>query len=779
MTRERGTGTTGYEPFFTGHIAGWVRRHRRFAVVVWITIAVVTIGTCGALGANEDLSESGRGDSAAAFELLDERFETGSQEDAGSETIVFRHPTLTVDDPQYQAVVEGLLAGLRGLRSESSEDGSGTRVISSTRVFSSTFSHYDIGAPRDQSPLVAQLATGGDVTFATAEYARDVNEVETIKQLVDDAAASSGFEILIGGGATTNEELNEIINEGFSFVSLAGSVGSFVLLLLALGSIVAAFVPIVIAYIGVLMAGGIVTVISHATPMSDVWLQVVLLMGLAAGIDYALFLFTRFRYEREQGADVDTAASIASHTAGKGVFIAAVTTMLAINGMFLVNNATFTSLGIAAVVTIFVSLLIAMTFMPALLGDRLSKATVPLVGKRLNIAQAGLLNPLAGALVSVATRYHPIFATAGVVLMLALALPMTQLNLGFNGARSLHDDVESKAAIIALEEDFTIGQLSPALVVADPGPGNNIFAEDVQLEIASFLDSVTAENQRAETAGEHVPFAQPFGTSINDAGDAELIEIPLNSDTGDDEALDAVRLLRETLIPEAFDSETRVLVGGETAANIDFKDGIIARTPLVIAFVVVTAYVVLVVLYRSLVIPAIAVVLNLLAVGAAYGVLVLVFQEGQAPPLEDAMGFEATGIVESWLPLFVFSIMFGISMDYLTFAIGRVQELYHRGYSTEEAINTGIREGFGIVFSAAAIMIAVAAAFAFTKFFALQQFGFTLALAVFFDATVILLVLLPAMLRLAHDRLWYLPAWLNWLPGGPSDFPEAADPRRP
>jgi uncharacterized membrane protein YdfJ with MMPL/SSD domain len=208
----------------------------------------------------------------------------------------------------------------------------------------------------------------------------------------------------------------------------------------------------------------------------------------------------------------------------------------------------------------------------------------------------------------------------------------------------------------------------------------------------------------------------------------------------------------------------RVLVAGATAGNIDFADNINTRTPLVILFVVLTAFLVLVVMYRSLVIPLIAVVLNLVAVGGAYGVLVLVFQRGYL--LEDLLQFEATGIVESWLPLFVFSIMFGISMDYLTFAIGRVQELYRRGWSTENAIVEGVRGSFGVVFSAAGIMIAVAMVFAFTRFLAMQQFGFTLAIAVLFDATLILLVLLPATLHLARKRLWYLPSWLSWIPGG-------------
>jgi RND superfamily putative drug exporter len=360
--------------------------------------------------------------------------------------------------------------------------------------------------------------------------------------------------------------------------------------------------------------------------------------------------------------------------------------------------------------------------------------------------------------------------------MLALTYPMLTLNLGFNGASALHDDVESKKAVLALEDNFTIGLLAPAVVVVDPGEGNNIFAADVQQKVNRLIERVREENDRAETAGEHVPFAEPIETDINRAGDMEVVNLPLNSDTGDEAALDAVELLRDKLVPEAFPAgpvralvtggPVRALVTGATGANVDFRDQMMARTPYVVLFVVITAFVVLVVLYRSLLVPLITVFLNLLAVGAAYGVLTLVFQEGWA--LEGLLNFEATGIVESWLPLFVFTLMFGISMDYLNFAITRVEELYRRGYSVEEAVVEGIGGSFGIVFSAASIMIAVAAVFAVMRLLMIQQLGFALAIAVLFDTTVILLVLLPALMGVAGKNLWYLPGWLQWLPGGES-----------
>jgi len=762
--------------FFTGRIAGWVRRHRRLVLVGWLIFALLSIGTCASVGPNEELGEVGKGESAEAGKLYEDRFDV--EEAALSETIVFSHPTLTVDDPQYRETVQGLLSDLRELRRLETETIGQTEVVSSLRIFTTTFSHYDIGLPRERSPLVAQNETGGDVSFARAEYAGEFSDVEDevdrITEVVAEAAEESGFEILIGGGATINKQLGEIIQEDFASASQVNLPLTLIILLVALGALVAAGVPIILAYLGVFMAAGVVTVVSYAVPMMEAWIQIVLLMGLAAGIDYTLFLFTRFRREREQGQEPADAAATASHTAGKGVFIAAITTMLALLGMFLAGNVIFNSIGVAAVLAIMVALLAALTLTPALLGDRLSRLNIPFVGRRYNVAQAGLLNPLARRLVRTSVRYPWIVAPLGLAAMLALTYPMLDLNLGFNGARSYHDDIEAKAAIRALEENFTIGFLSRAAVVVDPGEGRNIFAPEVQQKVNGFIESVLAENERAEAAGEHVPFAEPIDTSINRAGDTELVKIPINADTGDEEALDAVKLLRSELIPAAFpDDSVRALVTGETAGYADFQNDMNSKTWFVVAFVVLTAFLVLVALYRSLLIPLIAVFLNLLAVGAAYGVLKLVFQDGNV--FEGLLGFEHTGIIESWLPLFVFTVMFGISMDYLCFAITRVQELYHRGWNTRDAIIEGVGNSFGVVVSAAAIMIAVAGVFAvLMRFFAMQQMGFALAIAVLFDTTVILLVMAPAFMGLAGNRLWYLPSWLNWLPGGLTPAPELA-----
>ena len=538
---------------------------------------------------------------------------------------------------------------------------------------------------------------------------------------------------------------------------------TMIILLVAMGTLTAAVLPILLAFVGIFVTIGVLALVSQVMPLDEVYVQIVLLIGLASGIDYALFLINRFRNEREDGTPSRDAVERAGHTAGRNIFIAAVTTVLALCGMFLVGLPVFSALGIAAVVTIVVAAMISVTLLPAMTGDGLNRLRVPFL-RRPRASQANP-NPYVAKLVGTVVARPAVFAIVFIAILVVLAIPLFTLNLGDQGARGLHDDIEAKAAFVALEDSFTVGLVAPARVIVDPGKNQNIFGQEVQDAVARLISGVEVENERARAAGEHVPFGAPIETEINDAGDTEVVSIPVNADPSQPEAIDAMKLLREKLVPAAFDaSPARALVGGGTAGVSDFKDHMISRTPIVFAFVLVTAFIILVVMYRSLMIPLIAVGLNALSVAASYGILVLVFQEGWL--LEGILDFNATGIIEAWLPLFVFSILFGISMDYLTFAIGRFKELHDRGRSTEEAILEAIRGGFVTVFTAALIMVAVATVFAFTRVLGLQQFGFALAVAVLLDGTVLLAILLPACLRLAVETNWYFPRWLEWLPGG-------------
>ena len=748
---------------FTARIAMWSARHRRAIILAWVFIVVLGLGACTVVPANTDIEIEAPGEAGKAFNLFQERF--GVKEAQAQEFVVFSHPSLTVDDPEYEQTVKGLMAHLRALRVQETEVVGGTRVVSSIRVVAGTTSHYDIGTPREQSPFVAQNETGGDVTFALVALQGGLEDaVSNIDPVLDAVAeaeeTSDGFEILVGGDASLSKQVSEVVEEDFARASFLEYPIMIVILILAFGALVAALVPVALAFAAIVTASGILAVVSQSFALSEIYTHMVLLMGLATGIDYSLFVITRFRRERAVGVSKEEAIRTASGTSGKAVVFAGATVVLAIGGMFLVDNAIFVSLALAAIVVVALAVVISMTFLPALiamLGDNIDRLSIPFLGRG-----TGEGGGVWGFITDRVLARPAILATVTVVLLLAVAGPVFTFNLGFNGVKSYSDDVEGKKAVLALEDNFTIGLLQPAWVVVDAGEHENVFAADIQASAAELVRLVERESVTPDSPG------NPYGVlaeqpDFSDAGDTEVIFIPINADTGEDKAIDAVNHLRDDLIPAAFeDSSAEALVTGATASNIDFRDMIYFRTPFVVAFVLGLAFIILLLMFRSIVIPVKAIILNLLSVGAAYGVLVLVFQKGWL--LEGVLDFEATGIIESWLPLFLFAILFGLSMDYHMFVLSRIKEAYEKGMSNEESVSAGIKATAATITSAAAIMVAVFTIFAFTRNIGLKQFGVGLGVAVLIDATVIRSILLPASMKLLGEWNWYLPSWLEWIP---------------
>ena len=338
--------------------------------------------------------------------------------------------------------------------------------------------------------------------------------------------------------------------------------------------------------------------------------------------------------------------------------------------------------------------------------------------------------------------------TAGA--LIALAVLVLNLNLGFNeGADALPDAVKGKRAVELLEERFSSSKLRPAKVVVD---APNVQTPEIEAAVTQLMLRIEEEDA----------FLGPFPTRVSEAGDLLRVTVPVAGKIEDEESEDALKLLRQEIIPEAFaDTNANVFVSGATADSVDFRDHMYDRAPYVFAIVLGLSFLLLLVMFRSIVIPVKAIVLNLLPVGAAYGVLVMVFQWGWGIGI---LGSEASGIAESWLPLFLFGILFGLSMDYYMLLLNRIKEVYDQGKNNEEAVSLGIRLTAGQITSAAAIMVGVFAAFASSRILGLQQFGVGLAVAVFIDATVIRVILLPASMKLLGDSNWYLPSWLDWLP---------------
>ena len=490
-------------------------------------------------------------------------------------------------------------------------------------------------------------------------------------------------------------------------------------------------------------------------------------MGLALGIDYSLFIVSRLREERAKGLPHGEAILNVSSTATRAVVLSGTAFSLALLGMFLVPTTILRSLALGAIVVAIVSIGVALTFHPALLmvlGDRIDKLRVPWIGKRV-AASAGTEGRFWGRAVRAVVR-HPTDQSRRVRRSPAARdrSACSGLKLGASGPSSLPDDAAGKQGLIALERDFATGATEPVEVVVDSRG-------------APALDEQVASPRKPGSS--RTQTSPPTMPSIEEGGRLVIVSVPLNVEGSSEEASAAVDRLRDEYVPEAFgDAADRVLVGGLPAENRDFFALIGNWLPIVIAFVLALSLVLLTLAFRSIVISLTAIAVNLLSVGAAYGLLVLVFQEGVGT---DLFGFGQVDRIEAWVPVFLFSVLFGLSMDYQVFLLSRIRERYTSTGDTTEAIIFGVGSTARLITGAALIIIVVFAGFASGDLVAFQQMGFGVAIALLIDATIVRLVVIPAVMQLLGERNWYLPAWLEWLPHVEIEDPatSAGSPTRP
>ena len=518
-----------------------------------------------------------------------------------------------------------------------------------------------------------------------------------------------------------------------------------------------AVIPLAMAIGAIVSAIGIATVVSRAYPLVDLYAEMILMMGLAVGIDYSLFIVSRFRSERAAGKAKLEAISVASNTTGRAVFYAGITVILSLAGLMITEDSTFISLALGAIIVVAIAVIGSLTLLPALLsilGDNVNRLRIPFLGRENH--QGGIWGTITDGVLA----RPAVLATVTAGALIALAVPVFSLNLGFNeGADALPDAVKGKRAVELLEQHFSSSLIRPARVVIDAPDVNS---PEIQGAVDRFMQKI----------GDDDAFLGPFPTRVSQAGDLMRITVPLAGKVDDEESEVALKLLRDEIIPDVFaGTGAKGYVSGATADSVDFREHMYAKAPYVFAFVLGLSFVLLLFMFRSIVIPVKAIILNLLSAGAAYGVLVMVFQWGWGIGI---LGSEATGVVESWLPLFLFGILFGLSMDYHMLLLNRIREAYDQGSGNEESVSVGVRLTAGQITSAAAIMVGVFLTFATSRVLGLQQFGLGLAVAVFIDATVIRVVLLPASMKLLGETNWYLPSWLEWLP---RVSPEGARPQ--
>jgi RND superfamily putative drug exporter len=568
-------------------------------------------------------------------------------------------------------------------------------------------------------------------------------------------AAHPDFTVAQFGEASAEKEISDVISNDFKRALVTSLPITLIILLITFGAVVAALLPLLLALTAVLGTIGIVALISNVSAVDQSINEVILLIGLAVGVDYSMFYLRREREERERGSSEDAALAAAAATSGRAVLVSGFTVMIAMAGMYLAGAPTFESFATGTIIVVAVAVVGSLTVLPALLawlGDRVERGAVPIISRMpWNAGESGLwariLNPV--------LRHPGISAIASVAVLVTLAIPAFSLHLAVPGPTSLPQNIKVVKTYNRIQSTFP-GDAIPAVVVIR---SSNVTSPDV----------VQAIRELRERAAASPLFKQPTTLKVNPARTVADVEIPVVGDGNNEASNRALAALRDNLLPATVERlpNTTADVTGQTASSKDFNDRMKAHAPIVFAFVLSAAFVLLLVTFRSLVIPIKAIVLNLLSVGAAYGVLVWIFQYGH---LESFLGFKSTGSITSWMPLFLFVVLFGLSMDYHVFILSRIREAFDRGHPTEEAVALGIKGTAGVVTSAAVVMVSVFAIFATLSLLIFKQLGVGLAVAVLLDATLVRGVLLPATMKLLGDWNWYLPKRLEWLPHvGPGD----------
>jgi uncharacterized membrane protein YdfJ with MMPL/SSD domain len=703
----------------------WSARHWKTATFGWIAFVAVAVVLGGAVGTKQlDPSTSSPGESGRMDRILDDGFKQPAEE-----TVLIQSRKLEADAPAFRAAIREVVAR-----------------VSAVPAITNVRSPLDPAHPEQISADRRSATVAFDIRGDPDDAADKIDPVvAAVKQA---QAAYPGLQISEFGAATTDKQIDESVAKDLERAGLLSLPVTLVVLLVAFGALVAAGIPLLLALTAVIAALGLLAIPSNVSPVDESVSAVVLLIGLAVGVDYSLFYLKREREERAAGRSEQAALEAAAATSGRAVLVSGVTVMIAMAGMFLTGDPTFSSFAMATILVVAIAVLGSLTVLPALLsrlGDRVNKLRVPLL-HRLQRPEGGRLW---GALVDRVLRRPLLAAVVSAGVLVALALPALGMKTVTPGAEALPQDLPAVQAYNRLQKAFP-GEADPAVVVVK---APSVDAPQVKAGMQDLRREALASGKVRE----------PITTTVNDDRTVARIELPTIGNGEDAASNAAVSALRGEIIPETVGSVEDVEAGvtGTAASSKDFSDALRGAAPLVFLFVLGFAFLLLLVTFRSIVIAIKAIVLNLLSVGAAYGVLVLVFQNGWAKGL---LGFDYTGGVMVWLPVFLFVILFGLSMDYHVFILSRIREAYDGGMKTDDAIAYGIKRTAGVVTSAAVVMVFVFGIFATLSLIMMKQFGVGLATAVLLDATIVRGVLLPATMKLLGDWNWYLPRWLRWLP---------------
>jgi len=702
-------------------------------VVAWIAIIVSASIASGlflsdALTTDFDFTDDP--ESKRAEVLLEERLRGP---ETFSETVVVTSTSITANDPAFDAYVGELAGAITAM---------GPDKIQS--VFAVGPDGQPIISPDGRSRLVTVVLANTDLDGAS-------DDAIELKDAIATVAAPGGVTPRLVGESSINNDFVRLAEEGLKKGESIGIVVALIVLLAVIGAAVAASLPILLAIAAIATAIGLTALVGNLFDLSFFVVNFITMIGLAVGIDYALFIVARYREERVRGHDKLEAIGRTGATANRAVFFAGLTVVWALSGLLFVPNTIFRSLAIGAILVVLLAMAASMTLLPAvmsLLGNKINIGRVRGAGSLENVDKVGGFWDK----VTESVMGRPLaWLGGGVAVLVLLAISFFSMETGFSGISSLPDDLDSKQGFVVLRDDFGFVPGDPAEIVVD-----GAITPDVEAALARLQSSMASD--------------AIFGTAepiqVNAAGDLALLSVPLTDDFQSEAATNGVKKLRSTLVPQAFNGiNVEVLVGGGAAFNVDFFDDVSSFTPIVFAWVLGLSFLLLTVVFRSVVLPVKAILMNLLSVGAAYGAVVLAFQDGAGPSwVKNIFGFQQVEGIEAWLPLFLFAVLFGLSMDYHVFLLTRIREAFDRTGDNQLAVAHGLRTTGAIITGAALIMVAAFGGFAAGELVPLQQMGFGLAIAVFLDATIVRSILVPAAMRLLGDYNWYLPGWLEWLP---------------
>ncbi|MFF8586187.1 MMPL family transporter [Streptomyces althioticus] len=716
---------------------GWSARHRWAAVGIWVLFVVLAMGLGSAAGrVDVEDSEQLKGETSTAARIVEE---AGIEEPA-SETVLVqaKDDGLTSTDAEFRSAVAAVMT-----------------AVERTGEVTDITSPYDSGTvSKDGRSALVQFDVRGDPATAGERIQPVLDAVADVQKEHD---ALRVEEI---GGASMMKTFDDAFGDDFKKAEYSAVPVALGILLIAFGALVAALLPVALAITAIVATMGLMGLVSHLQPMSDTANSVMLLVGLAVGVDYCLFYLRREREERAAGRDARTALRIAAATSGRAIVVSGVTVCVAMAGMLFTGIAEFEAMGLASLMVVAVAMVGSVTVLPALLsllGERVEKGRVPFLRRRTGgrddsrFWSAVLKRVLARPVLSV------VVATGALLAVAAPALGMKTENLTLD--QEFGDSLPIVQTYNRVNEAFPGGS-EPAEVVVK---ADDINAPEVKAALADFREQAVSSGASRG----------PVEIKLHDQRNLAFVYVPLVGGSDQDAAGASLEKLRDEVRPATLGQVDGVEapITGQVAGNKDFNDQLVGSVVPVFAFVVVFAFLLMLLSFRSLTVALTSIVLNLLSVGAAYGILVAVFQHGWGASL---VGAEGVGAIITWLPLFLFVILFGLSMDYHVFVVSRIREARARGLQTRDAIRHGVVTTAGVVTSAAVIMVAVFAIFGTLSMQSMKQMGVGLAAAVLIDATVIRGVLLPAVMALLGERNWYFPKWLHRLPDLTHDEAPAA-----